>query len=252
MATLIIDTEATSLATDQARIIEFGAMLTPNDFSHEIAGVNTLVWESGYPALTDEVVKVTHINQEMLNKEARTMEQMVQLLAMTIDPKDVEFVCAFNTDYDKPVFIENMKRFALTMHPLINHLVQVPWVCGMRDVVEHTQFKARRLSHLALEYGITVDPTKLHRAYGDVSLTRQLLHAVPTTAEKMWQYQQIPWVVLKAKVSFDDKDKAKLAGYSWQQVHGDDRVFVKNWIKRVKQTDIETEMNREFRVEQIA
>jgi DNA polymerase III epsilon subunit-like protein len=138
------------------------------------------------------------------------------------------------------------------MDPVINHLIQLPWICGLRDVKEHNQFKSRRLSHLALEYGVTVYPNKLHRAYGDVELTREMLHAVPTTAEKMYEYQQIPWVVVKAFVTFDQKDLAKAQGYSWERVHGLDRVFQKTWCKRIKQTELEKELSHEFRVEQIA
>lgn len=251
MGVLILDLEATALDTKQARIIEIGAMFTDDNFEREIAGINTLVWESGYPALTEEVMRVTNINQEMLVKEDVSMQKAVDVLKCVADPRDINFVCAFNVDYDKAVFVEDMRRGSFTMDPFINHIIGIPWICGLRDVESNYKFKSRRLAHLALEYGVTVDPRKLHRAYGDVQLTRKMLHAAGATAQSMQAYQQIPWVVLKAKVGFDDKDKAKAAGFTWQQVHGDDRVYTKQWVKKIKQTDIEKESNYDFRVEQI-
>lgn len=248
MSVLILDFEATDLDVTKARIIEMGAMITPLDFSSVIAGCNSLVWESGYPALTDEVMNVTHINQQMLNDEARTPDQAVELLKTIVDPKEIIFVCAFNVDYDKPVFINDMKRSGLTMDPVVNHLIQLPWVCGLRDVSSNFKFKSRRLSHLALEYGVAVDPKELHRAYGDVELTRKMLHAVPTTADKMYEYQQIPWVYLKAMVTFDQKDLAKAAGFTWEKALGDDRHFAKTWLKRVKATEVEKELSYSFKV----
>jgi len=251
MSVLILDLECTALDTTKARIIEVGAMVTPLDFSTSLGAMNSLVWESGYPALSQETIDVTRITQQMLDDEARSLSDTVALLKVVADPKDLLFVCAFNVDYDKPVFIENMRRSAMTMDPFINHIIQLPWVCGLRDVPNHYKFKSRKLAHLALEYGVPVDPSKLHRALGDVELTRKMLHAVPTTADKMYEYQQIPWVVLKANVTFDQKDLAKAAGFSWQKVHGDDREYTKTWCKRVKETEIEKELNYEFKVSRI-
>lgn len=251
MSVLIIDVESTSLNVNQARIIELGAMITPLDFSYSLGTMNSLVKDSTYPALTQETIDVTRITQQMLNEEARTPGQAVELLKTIIDPKELLFVCAFNVEYDKPVFIEDMKRSGLTMDPVINHIIQLPWVCGLRDVASHQKFKSRKLSHLALEYGVPVDPAQLHRALGDVELTRKMLHAVPTSADVMYEYQKIPWVVLKAHVAFDQKDLAKAAGFSWQKVHGDEREYTRAWVKRIKTTEVEKESNYEFRVSQI-
>lgn len=245
MSVLLIDFEATGLDTKTSRTLEIGAMVVHDDFTvHEghAAQVSTLVWESGYPALIDEVKKVTGITEEMLLAEARPPLQAFSLLGDLVT-NDIKHVVAFNRAYDENLFREEMFRHELTMDPRMNWLLSSPWLCAMVDIEKNYEFKSWRLAHLALEYGVTVNPKILHRAINDVELMRQMLVASGTTIKDMYDFQQMPWVYVRAlcKKPWEDNGestaKAKLRGYSWEQCKGDEtgKKFDKCWVKRVKQ-----------------
>jgi DNA polymerase III epsilon subunit-like protein len=248
MSLLLIDFEATSVDAKTARILEVGAMIVPSDFSGSGEGVSQLVWESGYPALTPEVERVTHISQDMLTKEGVPLARAVELLGDIVSD-EIEFVVAYNSQYDETLFRAEMERTALSMDPKMNYLLQVPWLCAMSDIESNYQFKSWRLMHVALEYGVTVNPKLLHRAIADVELMRLMLQASGAHPQEMYAFQQEPWIYVAAEVKAPWTDggkssaEAKSLGFRWQQA-GDDRVFEKTWVKRIKSRQWEDLLNK--------
>ena len=238
---LLIDFEATSVDPKTARIIEIGAAIVNKDFSHIGLGcqLSQLVWDSNYPALTPEVVEVTHITQDMLCDGAVEPALAFGHLAQMCAKAPIEYVIAYNRKYDETLFREEMLRHNLGLLPGINLLLQTPWVCAMEDIEPNYKFKSWKQMHVALEYGITVNPKELHRAIADVELMRNILKESGTTPEEMYQFQISPWMYIAANVKppWTDGGKssteAKALGFKWQQC-GDDRVFDKTWVKRIK------------------
>lgn len=251
---LLIDFEATGLDTKKERIIEIGAMVVDDSWNPvPDRQLSVLVWESGYPALIDEVVKVTNITQDDLNTNSITPREAFEQLAKIID-SDIKHIVAFNRGYDEPLFREEMFRNEMTMNHQMNWLLSSPWLCAMVDVETNYLYKSWRLAHLALEYGVTVNPKLLHRAINDVELMRQMLQAAGTTPQRMYEYQQSPWVYVRALVKKPWEDNgastalAKARGYNWEQCKGDEtqRKFDKAWVKRVKQKDVAKEETAPF------
>lgn len=248
MNILLIDFEATGVDPKTARIIEIGAMLVDENFQPLGRQVSTLVWESGYPALTPEVEKVTHITQEMLNTQAVTPKEAFAQLAELVD-SHTAFVIAYNRSYDQVLLTEELFRHDLTLTPGLSWIMSTPWVCAMVDLEMNYQFKSWRLMHVALEYGVAVDPKKLHRAIADVELMREMLAASGDSIEKMYAFQQSPWVYVRAMCRKPWEDdgvsttEAKSLGYSWEQCRGDEtkRRFEKCWVKRIKEKNFEQE-----------
>ena len=237
MSVILLDFETTDLDTSKARITEIGAQRTTDDFENVEASLSSLVWESGYPALSPEIIRVTGITQEQLTKEGIKPVQALRLLSSMVT-KETRAIIAYNRAYDEPVFRTEVNRHTLTLDPGINWMGQVPWLCAMADVETNYQFRSWRLMHIALEYGVTVNPKILHRAIADVELMRQMLIASGSTIEKMTEFQSIPWVYVRANVSYEDKDLAKKAGFGWESAPGDQtgKRWDKMWVKRVKQS----------------
>lgn len=258
---LLLDFEATGLDTKEARTIEIGAMITDNTFNYTGApALSTLVKGSNYPPLIDEVIKVTNITQELLDTEGVPPDKaFFSLHEMVHAPSDIHFVVTYNTAYDHNLFKSEMKRLGLENLPGINHLLTIPWLCGLNDIKKNYEFKSRKLMHVALEYGVTVNPKLLHRALGDVELMRETLIASGTTVEEMYIFQQEPWIYVRAiceKPWIDNNvstNLAKARGYSWERARGDttDRVFTKYWVKRIKQSSYDDELTLPFKVERI-
>lgn len=250
MNVLLLDFEATGLNTDTDRILEVGAMVVPSDFRNApLAMLSEMVWESGYPALTDEVAKITGITEAELLTKGIPPVNALRLVNSMAHPYKIEAVIAFNAKYDKGLYLAELTREGAPDHAV--YLSTVPWLCAKQDVESNNQFKSKRLAHLALEYGVAVDPKKLHRAINDVELMREMLFASGAKFEDMLAYAQIPWIVVRAQVSYDDKDKAKAAGYWWEKVYVDtgELTFPKKWVKKIKKTDLEKEGALGFPVE---
>lgn len=248
---LLIDFEATSVDTQTARITEIGAVLCHNDFTPDDMALtlSQLVYESGYPALTPENIAVTGITQEMLLKDGVPLADAVGTLIDMVDLEQVDYVIAYNRKYDEQLFKAEVKRHTLDLDPRINQLMQVPWLCAMEDIESNYAFKSWRQMHIALEYGITVNPKLLHRAINDVELMRQILKESGTTPEAMYKFQQSPWIYIAANVKppWTDNGKssteAKALGFKWQNA-GDDRIFEKTWVKRIKPHQYEALVNQ--------
>jgi hypothetical protein len=118
----------------------------------------------------------------------------------------------------------------------------------MRDLEANTKFKCWKLSHLALDHGVPVDPNVLHRAMADVKLTQQMLAKVGVPAKDIYTYQCIPSVVVQALIPapFQDGGKGKeLAvkrGYSWEVPRGTQEKYDKAWVRKIKATAYDTEV----------
>lgn len=247
---LLIDFEATSVDPNTARILEIGAMLCDNNLD-PLKEYNTLVWESNYPQLTPEVSKVTNITMEMLEKAALRPQEAWSEFNEHFKGEDIEYVIAYNKKYDEVLFKAEAERSLARGFRQVNQIYEAPWLCAMEDIESNYAIKCWRQSHLALEYGIAVDPKKLHRALGDVHLMRQILKAADVTADDMYAFQSEPWTYLVAEVPAPWTDggkgvaKAKGYGFSWEKVSSDPTgtVFSKSWVKRVKKRWVEREQN---------
>ncbi len=247
MASLLIDFEAGGVDAKTVRILEIGAIVVDDDWKPTGEQLSQLVWESGYPALTDEVKEVTGLTQELLAAEGIPLVQAFQKLSNLVTDR-VKYAIAFNRSYDEVLFKEELARTGLTDTGLAR-LHAMPWLCAMVDIERNYKYKSWRLAHLALEYKVPVDPNILHRAINDVDLMRKMLTATGTTAAEMYAYQQVPWIYVAAKTEkpWEDggksTDLAKARGYNWQTAKGDPsgRVFDKMWLKRIKEKDFEKE-----------
>jgi DNA polymerase III epsilon subunit-like protein len=261
MSVLLIDFEATGIDTKTSRITEIGAMLVDDKWQPlaEFANnpgdrVDTLVWDSSYPALTPEVIEITKITQEMLTHNGRTPLEAFDLLG-NLGAQQPKYVVAFNRGYDENLFRAELTRLAKVDGGL-TWLTTTPWICAMVDIETNYKFKSWRLMHLALEYGVTVNPKELHRAINDVELMRRLLEASGTTPDTMYEYQIEPWVYVRAMCAkpWEDNGKstteAKARGYGWEQCKGDEsgKRFEKCWVKRIKQRDVAKEEQATFPV----
>ena len=60
-----------------------------------------------------------------------------------------------------------------------------------------------------------------------------------------------PWAIIRAMVSYDDRDKAKAVRFNWEDC-GHSIKFPKCWVKKVKVSDIGFEQQRvDFEIKRI-
>jgi DNA polymerase III epsilon subunit-like protein len=247
MKVLLLDFEATGVDTKTARPLEIGAMVTDAEFNEPEVGISQLLYSNDYPEITPEVTRVTGITHEMLLRDSITPGAGLGILANIAS--DVDFVIAYNCEYDRGLFLAECERLGLFSHQPVQDLANKPWLCAMRDIESNYAFKSWKLMHVALEYGVTVNPKELHRALADVELMRKMLKASGVTPQQMLEFQQEPWIVVRAhtRKPWEDGNRtnsiAKEHGFRWQQVPGSDRVYQGMWVKQIKEkhfTDLMT------------
>lgn len=265
MRICLIDFESTGVDVTTARITEIGAQMLFTELSPEenfaIKHFEALVFEKDYPEITPEVEKITGISLQMLLSEGIEFPDAVGRLCTHLEygygwP---DYFLAHNKGYDEQLFKWEMKRhkaelMASPAGPHMQRLFDIPWLCSIEDIEHPSRFNCKKLSHLALDYGVHVDPTKLHRAMGDVNLLREMLHVAKVDFEKVIERTKTPWVYIRAMVPSPfgkdgdggkGKDEAKKAGYGWQKAPRTDGPEFKNsWVKRIKETEIDQEREK--------
>lgn len=241
---LLLDFEATAKEPELARTLEIGAQWVTDDFKTVVDMYSQLTWESGYPALTPEVSKITGIDLDLLMKGAITPRQGFQELMQMLAENPVEAIITYNRHYDQTLFEREIVRLGIPVPTAAQgeSFTSVPWLCAMRDIPTNPSVP-KKLMYLTLDYGVAVDPKKLHRAINDVELMREMLIGSGTTWQEMLEFQRIPSVNIQAQVPFERKDEAKALGFRWEELHTDTGTlrFPKKWVKRIKHNKLEEE-----------
>ncbi len=247
---LLIDFEATNLDTAIARPIEVGLCIVDQNWNHVLSH-SGFIYDEGYPKeLSKEVQEITGIDPAILQLEGVPFVKILQEFeeaAKEYLPK-IKYVVAYNREYDETLFKAEALRTPLGMTKAGNLLLQLPWICAMRDVEKNYKKKCWTQSHLALDYGIAVDPKELHRAINDVYLMRKILAHVGLSADDIYSFQREPTLVLQALIPSPwtdqgkGRDEAKKLGYSWEKAKGVEGTFPKAWVKAIKERNLEEEI----------
>lgn len=248
MRVLLMDTETTGLDFANDRVIEMAVQITNENFTNVEEAGGWFLWDASYPPITEQITEITGITLDDLLAGICTPEAAFKWLDVITKKYKPEMVVAYNAEFDEAMFKAEVVRGHFAIMEGIHHLMGIPWACAMKDLEMNYQEKCWKLSHLALERGITVNPSELHRAGDDVELMRKMLVASKQDARGLLAFRNLPWVYLKAKTRapWEDGGKsnklAKERGYNWETPKGDTKKFDKSWVKRVKEHLVETEI----------
>jgi DNA polymerase-3 subunit epsilon len=243
-----IDTETTGLDKKKDFITELGAVLF--DVNLETGEwvpektVCNLIKDANYPELTAEVIKVNGITQMDLD----TCGIPFDLAFESIHPllEEADMIVAHNKGFDKGILTSQVERYMLGLAVLESK----QWICSAEDLASNREFKCWKLSHLALDRGVPVDPRTLHRATDDILLMGKMLSSAKANPVEMLKYANTPDIVLQAHIPAPwtdngvGKAQAQALGYSWEKPKGSDRQFPKFWVKKIKESELEIEKSK--------
>lgn len=247
MRILAIDFETQGFVpSKECRITEIGAIL----FEWHGPGViatyptsefNRLIYEPGFPTQTEEIVELTGITDTMLQSEGVPFLTAVHELATSMGENEFDFFMAHNRAFDEKFFKSEMDRVeSFELKQVFNK----KWLCSMNDIEHPKKFKCKKLSHLALDYGIPVDPGTLHRAVADVKLLVEIVVASKVDLNYIAGRSELKTITIRAVVPSPyglkgdggiGKEKAKSCGFNWDGKH---------WIKECKEEDIPREKEK--------
>lgn len=221
MRILGLDVETTGLCPIEDEVTEIGAVLWDTETKKPLALYSTFVQTT--KPISNEITELTGITKEMCDELG--VSPMAALGGLLRLARKADCIVAHNAKFDKGFFdalcIKHSGAF------------DKQWVCTIQDIDYPKSCKHKNLTNLAGEHDF-VNPFK-HRALFDVlTMLRILSHY---DIEKVLENARMPKVTLRAVVSFDEKDKAKAAGYQW---FGSKKL----WLKEVRQDKVELEKEK--------
>lgn len=242
MKLLVLDFETQSDDPATTNATEIGAALInlpdPSSASHTVERLfSQLIYDESYPPQTQEIVDITGITDEMLTKGGVAPLAVFEALSALVSSAD--YCVAHNAAFDRGVYEACAKRLGLAVAMPGNG-----WICTVQDVPWPKKYKCKKLSHLAYDHGIMVDPATLHRAINDVELLVKLLLGKYRMSDVI-AYRDMPWAYLRAVVEPPWVDggvstgQAKKLGFSWEKIWGCEVVYPKGWVCRVKEDQLE-------------
>ena len=214
MRVLLVDTETTGILWDEgARVIEVAAALYDTKYAAVIESFSSLIRHD-----SNEAEAINGIAPGLLleqgNEPERVWNQFLHL------SEDAECYCAHRAEFDQGFVSKSIDALSFEVEP-IEHILEMwdpakPWCCSKTDFSWPHGLRGDSLVQLALGLGLGV--ASAHRAMVDVDTIARCLtrvHEMGFLLEEMFRRAMRPKVRVVAKVSFEQKDMAKAAGFLW-------------------------------------
>lgn len=233
MLVLGYDVETTGLDTSKDSIIEVGAVVWDTDQKLPIDIYSKFISGVEIKPEHKEAMDVNGIKPEWL-EYGYCLEEVFCFLDHLCKKYDVKYLVAHNgAGYDVPISISEASRLKLEFD-----FLKLPLIDTRYDLPFTKEPKSRSLNHLALDQGF-LNPFS-HRAVFDVLTMCRVMSAFEF--DKIIAHSKIPWVIARALVDYDNKEKAKEMRFSWEKIG--EEVFPKCWVKKIKEDQLEIEQNK--------
>lgn len=241
MKILGLDFETTGLEPEYDRVIELGAVLWDTELRTPVRILSELILPDpdGLKELSQEVMDVTGLTKELINEYGRGFSQVLNYEFQSM-LSQAEFIVAHNAPFDAAFLQKELIRVNKTWEDQFKHL---KWIDTRTDLPRHayTKGKSASLGYMAADHGF-INPFP-HRAVTDVLTMLKLMDHYPMDA--IVERAKSPTITVCAKVSFEEKDLAKTAGFHWEPK-------AKLWLMNVKECDLNVLADKwEFEVSQV-
>lgn len=234
MRVLALDTETTGLDVKKDRIIEFGAVLY-DTFNKYPQLIYSKAVQPGGHVLPEGYRSPTGLSGAFVGEFGIGLGEVVEEIRRVRQRHAPEAIVGHNiVGYDLPLWKHELDR--LSMEDPLEGLAIID---TRHDLPFPTEPTSRRLVHVSAEFGRFINPYE-HRAIFDCMACLKLLDMFPF--QEVLANSKLPWVILRAKVDYDNRQKAKDLRFTWEEAAN--QKFPKCWVKAVrdKPEAIEREM----------
>lgn len=217
------DVETTGLEAGKDRIIEVGAVLWDVERKRPVDMMMKLVNHN--IEIPELITELTGITKEDIDREGLPWQTVQEQLYDFIQPAD--YWVAHNAEFDKEMTLQH-PELELSIAASAETL---PWIDTKVDLPYPTHKGKGSLVTIAANHGF-LNPFP-HRAVFDV-LTMMKIFGEYDWADIMARHES-PSAELIAQVSYDERDKAKEAGFYWDAAR-------KLWVRNIKECDARKEV----------
>lgn len=206
---LIVDTETTGIDPGCTEVIEIGAILYSVEHNNILGSAAFIL-----PGTENAAEAINHISPALLltmKEEVGLITGFAEMLYSMVEAADV-FV-AHQASFDKGHLAKDKNQTWFS----------IPWLCTKEDFHFAKGKPGDSLVNTALAHGVPVHDN--HRAATDVSLIAKIFKSY--TAEELqalFAHAMLPRDYYIALTGFAEKEKPKLAGFSW---NGDKKCWWK-------------------------
>lgn len=233
MIGVAIDFETTGLDTNNDKIIEVGFTAFRAEGGRELSILSSDSFFVKHPGVEVPpiITEITGITQADIDSFGHPPEEIYRVY----DLLKPDFFIAHNKKFDESMWNSEMKRQG--------RVVNVPWLCTIEDFEHPSKISCRKLSHMALDYGVAVDPSTLHRASADTELLVSILKEIKCDYDQKLSDLTKPKITVKAIIPapWTDNNKGmnacKSNGYHWSATK-------KAWLKTIIEENYSQERER--------
>jgi DNA polymerase III alpha subunit (gram-positive type) len=228
---LVIDLETTGFDPKTCDITEVGLVLWDTERR------KPLVCESHYAKvgvpLPVEIIEITGIWDDDLTEFGLAPGSLLEHIENKIKALHPAYLVGHNINmFDRPFLLEQFYKHGVPCE----YTRGLPVLDTRTDLPFKAEPDSRKLKHLAAEHGF-LNPFS-HRALFDAMATAKLMDFYPF--DEIVALSRIPLVVVRAIVSYDQRDLAKAQKYMWEKLG--DLSFPKCWVKLVRENQLEKEI----------
>lgn len=226
-----IDLETTGLDFEKDHITEIGWIIKDIGDPKPFVTKSSFIWPEETIIISDEIKELTKITEQHIALGGRTFRSVVQEIGEDLLRLKVDYIVAHNgANFDKPMLSRYAKRKGIEI------AFRAPWLDTKHDIIYPARWSTS-LTYVAAELGF-LNPFP-HSALFDVATMLKVLEHYDIN--QVIARSKEPWVVLKACVTYEDREKAKKKRFSWEQCG--DKTYPKTWVKRVKASDAAKEVS---------
>ncbi len=205
-------------------ITEIGAVVWDTDYKAPVLMFSKLIDEPDVPSICEEAELYSGISEKM--RKSYGVHPLAAITELVVMISGCDYIVAHNgLAFDKPILTAFFGRYNMEFPTKV-------WIDTQYDVSYPKQATHRSLTYLAGYHGFC-NPFP-HRAVSDVLTMFKVLNnydlgnAIEVAKSKKY--------LIKANVSYDNKDLAKAAGFYWDGP-------TKSWLKKINEIDLEAKKN---------
>lgn len=216
-----LDLETTGLDLEKDHIVELSYVIAKVESPRPLHCSSMLLYDQsimGKSPMPKEATAVNHITDEDLYAFGNKPSFVYNDFFSSLQRFGCEYILAHNgSGFDKPMLCRVDER---------GHVFT--WIDTRADII-YPHSTSLRLNHLAADHGF-LNPFP-HTGLSDVMTMLRIvaLHDFSEIIER----SRVPWILVKAMVSYENRDAAKRRRYFWETFEG--KTYYRTWVKKIKE-----------------